>query len=57
MLEICAALTAICKIVTDDMIPAVITDVFNFYLNFVALSLTFSSIIYFFCFNPPPASF
>jgi AP-4 complex subunit epsilon-1 len=29
LLEVCAALNALCKIVTDDMIPAVVTDVNN----------------------------
>jgi hypothetical protein len=27
LLEVCAALNALCKIVTEDMIPAVVTDV------------------------------
>lgn len=29
MLDVCAALVAVCKLVTEDMIPAVITDVLN----------------------------
>jgi AP-4 complex subunit epsilon-1 len=29
LLEITAALVAVCKLVTEDMIPAVITDVLN----------------------------
>lgn len=41
LLEICAALTAISKIVTEDMIPAVITDVseLNYHLRLLLFSV------------------
>jgi hypothetical protein len=54
MLEVCAALTAICKIVTEDMIPAVITDVsdVSFCISLLLLYFLFFVLTSFLFFSP-----